>query len=208
MRNGKKKFIHFPWKIGDFIFRNINKIDEFVNHFQNVNLKYAEKIKGFEPNRIFVEHILVVGFNNSFIHTILGEEEDNNLGTPAHNAGDLETILSTNELHKKKGKGPSEKSAQSQVVTPKTTTSRSNAPMDHPTRKVTNNSSSGGGEKNPPSRKIERSHKLPLRKKRKNVLQEEEHVLIENDINNLSLEDMELEADIEKVFPTIDQPET
>ena len=36
-------------------------------------------------------------------------------------------------------------------------------------------------------------------------MQEEEYNLIENDINRFSLEDMELEADIEKIFPTIDQ---
>jgi hypothetical protein len=49
------------------------------------------------------------------------------------------------------------------------------------------------------------SHKLPLRKKRKNVVQEEEDQRIENDINSFSLEDMELEVDIEKMFPNIDQ---
>jgi hypothetical protein len=37
-------------------------------------------------------------------------------------------------------------------------------------------------------------------------VQEEEDHHIESDINNFSLEDMELEADIEKMFPTIDQP--
>jgi hypothetical protein len=58
----KKKFIHLSWKIGDFVFRNINKIDEFVNHFNNVNLKYVEKIKGFDPKKIFLEHMLSVGF--------------------------------------------------------------------------------------------------------------------------------------------------
>jgi hypothetical protein len=146
----KKKFIPFPWKIGYFIFRNINKIDEFVNHFKNVNLKYDEKIKGFDPKKIFVEHMLLVGFNNSFIHTILHEEEDNNQGSLVHNDGDLEMVLSTNEFYKKKGKGPNEKSTQSQVVIPKTTTSWRNAPTTHPTRKITNSSSSGGGEKNPP----------------------------------------------------------
>jgi hypothetical protein len=170
----KKQFIPLSWKIGDFIFRNINKIDEFVNHFHNVNLKYVEKIKGFDPNIIFLEHMLVVRFKNSFIYTIMSEEEDNNLGTTSHNVGDLETILITNEFYKKKGKGPSEKSTQSPVVTPKTTTYQSNSPMAHPTRKVTNNSSSGGGENNPSPGKIERSHKILLRKKRKNVVQEEE----------------------------------
>jgi hypothetical protein len=33
------------------MFRNINKIDEFPNRFNNVNLRYAEKIKGFDPKK-------------------------------------------------------------------------------------------------------------------------------------------------------------
>jgi hypothetical protein len=177
-----------------------------VNHFHNVDLKYVENINGFDPNRIFVEHIMAVGLNNSFIHIVLSEKEDNNLGAPTHNVGDLETILSTNEFYKKKGKGPREKSAQSPTVTPKTTTSQKNAPVAHPTIKVTNTSSSNGGEKNPPSGKIKRSHKLPLRKKMKNVVQEEEDHHIESDINNFSLEDMDLEADIKKMFPTLHHP--
>jgi hypothetical protein len=202
----KRKFIPLPWKIRDFIFRNINKIDEFSNHFHNMNLKYVKKIKGFDPNIIFVEHMLAVGYSNSFIHIILSEEEDNNLGSPTHNVGDLETVLSTNAFYKQKGKSPSEKSAQYPVVTPKTTTSWSNAPTAHPTKKVTNNGSSGEGENNPPLGKIESSHKIPLRKKRNNVLQEEEYHRIKNDTNSFSLEDMELEVDIEKLFPTIDHP--
>jgi hypothetical protein len=121
-----------PWKIGDFIFRNINKIDDFLNHFNNVNLKYDEKIKGFDPNKIFVEHMLSIGFNKLFIHTMFNEEEDNNQGDPVHNVGDLETILSTNKFYKKKGKGSSENISQSLVVTPKITTSRRNYPMTPP----------------------------------------------------------------------------
>jgi hypothetical protein len=57
-RNKKKQFIPLPWKIGDFLLRNINKIDEFVNHFHNVNLNYVENIKGFDPNKNCVEHML------------------------------------------------------------------------------------------------------------------------------------------------------
>jgi hypothetical protein len=82
-----------------------------VNHFNNVNLKYAQNIKGFDPKKSFMEHMLSVEFKNSFVHTILSEEEDKNLGSLAHNGGDLETVLSTNEFYKKKGKGPSEKNA-------------------------------------------------------------------------------------------------
>ena len=73
-----------------------------------MSLKYVENIKGFYPNKIFVEHVLLVVFNNSFIQTSMNkeeeEEEGNNQSTPVHEAGDLETILSTNDLYKKKGK--------------------------------------------------------------------------------------------------------
>jgi hypothetical protein len=85
-----------PWKVGDFIFKNLNKIDEFVGHFHDLNLKYVERVKGFDPSGIFVEHLLVVGFNNSFINVILNEEEDNVSGNPTRDTDDLETILSTN----------------------------------------------------------------------------------------------------------------
>jgi hypothetical protein len=78
--------------------------------------------------------------------------------------------------------------------------------MNHPSRKFTNSSSGGEGEKNPPLGKIESSHKIPLRKKRKNVVQEEEYQCIESNINSFSLEYMELEEDIEKMFPNINHP--
>jgi hypothetical protein len=96
----KNQFIPLPWKVGDFIFRNMKKIDEFVGHFHNCYLKYVEKVKGFDPNSIFVEHILAVGFNNSFINTILNEYEYNASSTPDHETNDLETILNTNESYK------------------------------------------------------------------------------------------------------------
>ena len=95
--------------------------------------------------------MLLVGFNNSFIHTILNEEEEgNNQSTHVHDVGDSETILSTNEFYKQKGNGPSERCVQSPVVTPKNTTSQSNAPLTHPVWMVVNSSSCGRGEKNPP----------------------------------------------------------
>jgi hypothetical protein len=53
------------------------------------------------------------------------------------------------------------------MVSPKTTTSRSNATMTHPTKEVTNSGSSGRGKKNSPSGNIESSYKVPLKKKGK-----------------------------------------
>jgi hypothetical protein len=48
---------------------------------------------------------------------------------------------------------------------------------------------------------------LPVRKKRKILIQEEEENLIENGIQRFSLDDVELEVDIEKIFPAMEQPE-
>jgi hypothetical protein len=109
----------------------MNKIDEFAGHFHGLNLRYVERVKEFDPSGIFVEHLLAIGFNNSFINAILNEDGDNDLGTPARGTGDLETILNTNESYKQKGKGPREKIAQSPTVTPNITTSRSSAPTTH-----------------------------------------------------------------------------
>jgi hypothetical protein len=163
----KRQFMPLPWKVGDFIVRNMNKIDGFAGHFHNFNLKYVEKVKGFDPNGIFVEHLLVVGFNSSFINTILNEDEDNASGSPAHDTDDLETILNTNESYKQKRKGPGEKSAQSPTATPKTTTSRSSTPTTYPSKKVTHSSSGGGGDKNPPSEKLKVLTNFPRAKNEK-----------------------------------------
>jgi hypothetical protein len=151
--NRKNQFIPLPWKVGDFIVRNMNKIDGFMGHFHEFNLKCDEKLKGFNPDGIFVEHLLVVGFNNSFTKTILNEDKYKTLGIPSHDNGNLETVLNTNDSYKKKRKGPGEKSAQSPTATPKSTTSRRSTPMAYPRNKFTHISSSGGGDKNPPPKK-------------------------------------------------------
>jgi hypothetical protein len=147
---------------------NINKIDEFANNFNNISLKYAENLKGFDPNKIFVGHMLSIGFNKYFIQNVLSEEEEfNSQSTHLHNFGDLEILLSSNDFYKQKGKILNKKSGQSPVVTPKNSTSRSSALEAHLIKKTVNNSSSGGRDKNPPTGKNLISHKLQVRKKRK-----------------------------------------
>jgi hypothetical protein len=130
-------------KVGD-IFRNMNDIDEFVGQLHILNLKYVERVKGFDPSVIIVEYLLVIGFNNSLINAILNEDDDNVSCTPTHDIGDLETILNTNESYKKRRKGSGEKSSQSSTITPKSTTSHSNDPMTQKIKKVTHSSSSRG----------------------------------------------------------------
>jgi hypothetical protein len=82
------------------VLRNFNKIDEFAGHFNILNLRYAERLRGFDPNGIFLEHLLAVGFNNYFIQTRLKEDIDNDDNTPASDADDLETLQRTTELYK------------------------------------------------------------------------------------------------------------
>jgi hypothetical protein len=89
-----------PWKVGNFVFRNINNIDEFAGHFKNLNLKDAERIRGFDPNVIFQEHLLSVGFSSSFIHRRLTEDKDNNDNTPSPDECDIETLQRTTELYR------------------------------------------------------------------------------------------------------------
>jgi hypothetical protein len=77
--------------------------------------------------------MLSVGFSTSFIQTILSEEEEvNNQRNLVHNAENLETLLSSNDIYKKKGKIPNEKSTQSPIVTPNNATSMSSAPTSLP----------------------------------------------------------------------------
>jgi hypothetical protein len=83
------------------MFRNVNKIDEFASHFNNLNLRYVERLRGFDPNGIFLEHLLAVGFNNSFIQTRMNEDRDNHDNTLTPDVGDLETLQSTTKLYKK-----------------------------------------------------------------------------------------------------------
>jgi hypothetical protein len=71
--------------------------------------------------------------------------------------------------------------------------------MAHPGKKETHNSSNEGGDKNPPLGKIDSSHKLLVRKKRKNVVEEVEETRTES-------EDMELEIDMDNVFHNVDKP--
>jgi hypothetical protein len=164
-----------------------------------LNLRYAERLRGFDPNGIILENLLAVGFNNSFIHTCLKEDKDNEDNTHSPHDGDIETFQIITELYKQQRKGPDEKSVQSPDNTPKSTTSQSITPTTHPSKKSTQNSSNGVGDKNPPHGKIDSSHKLPMRKKRKNVVGQAEEPETES-------EDMELETDLDNIFCNVDHP--
>jgi hypothetical protein len=49
-RKEKKQFIPLPWKIVEFVLKNVNKSDNFTAHFSISNLRYVEDIRGgFQP---------------------------------------------------------------------------------------------------------------------------------------------------------------
>jgi hypothetical protein len=104
--------------------RNINKIDEFSDHFKKLNLMYAERLKGFDPNGIF-QHLLPVGFNSSFIHRHMTEDRDSDDNNPSYVNCDTETFQSETEFYIKQGKVSGEKSTQSLASTPKSMKSQS-----------------------------------------------------------------------------------
>jgi hypothetical protein len=79
-------------------------------------------------------------------------------------------------------------------------TSQIISPMAHPSNKETQNYSNAGGDKNPPRSKMDSSHKLPMRKKIKNIVGKAEEPEIESEY-------MELEIDLDNVLCNVDQPE-
>jgi hypothetical protein len=147
--------------------RNINKIDEFAAHFKKLNLTYIERIKVFDPNDIFGEHLLGVGFNTSFIHRHFTQDRDNVNNNLSSAHCNVETLQSAIELYRQHGKVSGEKSTQLPANTPKSTTPRSVTSTVHPSKKGTQKYSNGG-DKKPPRINIDSSHKVPLTKKRKN----------------------------------------
>jgi hypothetical protein len=72
----KKQFIPMPWKIGQILFRGSSKIDEFAVQLDQYNLKFADEIKGFDPNHFFMAHVTFVGYNISLAIAFLFEEEE------------------------------------------------------------------------------------------------------------------------------------
>jgi hypothetical protein len=113
-----------PWKIGEILLRSISKIDEFAVQLDQYNLKFAEEIKGFDPNHIFIDHMTSVGFSNSLANTFLfGEEEGDSQDPPTpiveRKKEDIETIVSTTDQHKQRGRVENERSTHSPNVSQK-----------------------------------------------------------------------------------------
>jgi hypothetical protein len=56
--------------------KRISHLDETSTQFELFNLKQANDIKGFKPNKLFMTHMMPIGYSVSFSKTFLfGEEE-------------------------------------------------------------------------------------------------------------------------------------
>jgi hypothetical protein len=95
-------------------------------------MKFAKEIKSFDPNNIFLDHMVSNGFNNTLINTFLFEEEEGDSHDPStdyieRKVGGIETIISTTDQYKKKGKPSNEKNAQSPIISKRSTLSKKNS---------------------------------------------------------------------------------
>jgi hypothetical protein len=163
----QNQFIPLPWKIGEFVLKNVNKIDDFTAHFSIFNLRYDEDIRLFDHYDIFRQHLQSLSLDDCLVNKHLPKNIDSD--DPASDTGDVEIVQSCTKLYMQQGKGPSDKSVQSTNTTPKSRTSRSIAPTAHHNNKETQSSSTGGGDNDPPHSKIDSSHKLLVEKKRKKM---------------------------------------
>jgi hypothetical protein len=78
----KKKFIPLPWKVGEILLREIPKIDEYASYFDQFNLNFVEEIKGFDPNNLFYNHMVVVRLIPTIINTLIFLEEEGDSHDP------------------------------------------------------------------------------------------------------------------------------
>ena len=98
-RKKKKQFIPLPWKIGEFVLKNVNKIDDFASHFSISNLRYAEDIRGFDPYDIFRQHLQTLGLSDCFVNKHLPKNRDSGDNGPASDTDDIETVKSYTKLY-------------------------------------------------------------------------------------------------------------
>jgi hypothetical protein len=95
----KDQFIPLPWKVGEFVLKNINKINEFAVHSSIFNLRYAESIRGFNPDNIFRQHLQTLGLGDCFFKKHLPENIDTDDKYPSSDASDLDIVQSYTTLY-------------------------------------------------------------------------------------------------------------
>jgi hypothetical protein len=98
----KNQFIPLPWKIGEFIVKNIIHLDELACHFDQLGLKEAKFVKVFESDNKFIAHMDLISCSSHFTKIERFQEEgEDNLDIPeiaADQVSDnVKELTSTNE---------------------------------------------------------------------------------------------------------------
>jgi hypothetical protein len=207
----KRKFIPLPWKIGEITLKSTTNINEFSVQFDQFNLKVADEVKGFDPNQLFMKHMIYVGYNVTFANTFLfGEEEGDSQNPQAlpieKKQEDIEIVLSTTEQHRQHGKVVNERSTQSPNTSQKSILPKQKSqPITQEQNKSAIDNSNDGGDQNPPKGSLERPHKLPVTSKRK-IQTNQEGGNEGAPEDEIVLEDMDLDVNIEDIeFPDEEQ---
>jgi hypothetical protein len=196
----KTQFIPLPWRIGEITIKNAANIDEYAVLFDQYNLKVENEIKGFDPNQLFMNHMMYVGYSVSYANIFLfGEEEDDNQDLQAIPMENIETIVSTTEQHRQHGRVVNERSTRSPNISQRNSLPKQNP--QHTTqeqRKSSTNNSGDGGDHNPPKGSLERPHKPPVTRKRKGQTNQQgiNKVTPQDEV---ALEDMDLDVNIEDI---------
>jgi hypothetical protein len=105
-----RKFIPFPWRVGEIIVNHISHLYEFAGQFDQIGLKEAKYIDGFDPNGLFSTHMSMVGHSSYFYKFEQfqeggGGDNQNLLDTSVDKSlNDIKELYRTNECYRKKGR--------------------------------------------------------------------------------------------------------
>jgi hypothetical protein len=122
----KKQFIPFPWRVGEIVVKHISHLDEFAGQFDQLGLKEAKCIKGFDPNDLFSAHMSLVGYSSYFVSLNSSRKEEEtikiSLETSIDEAlNDIKELASTNECYRQKGREATNKNPNSPSVSQRST---------------------------------------------------------------------------------------
>jgi hypothetical protein len=120
----KKQFIPFPWRVGEIVFKHISHLNEFVGQLDQLSLKEAQAINGFDPKNSFFAHMSIVKYS-SYVSKLEKFKEggggNQNLleAFVEETLNDIKELENTNECYMQKGKEATSKNPNSPNISQK-----------------------------------------------------------------------------------------
>jgi hypothetical protein len=133
-------------------------------HHEQLGLKEAKFVKGFDPDNKFTTHMELIGYSSYFTKVEQFQEGGrDNLDlheiTTYQVSDDMEEINNTNEGHRQHGREVMDKNPNSPTTSQKSTPSRTkNRTSGMEMRKASVGGSDDGGDKDPPRKSLEKYH--------------------------------------------------